>query len=460
MKTLNFILWPILLFCLLWLGAIFFGPALVRNATSYFSEGRVELARVEVTPTLQINADVVDFVLPSMAGGKNLEVVSRALSIDWRVQGGFEIIGVIGPSSLKDRGTIGSANFTIRPTSVRDWSVVDIKLDFQNLAGGSFDVLRGAFSGKVTESFKTLKDVELVFPKVLGKVGNNPFQADALNVSVDRYTIGQSLTLQNLNTTLNTKQFVFPKGGLKASSIKVGLNISGGAADYKFLASGVHFDQYNLKAKSIALTSSHLLSESAFYGAGEFSVSDIVSKAPALNIENYSGNFKIAPAGISHNGKAIISALELKTDQYFIGQIENGILDVVVTSLVMPEKINLKGRVGLSLEGVDDFNASVSVESSLPEVDIFDCFEAKCGVEFLEAKYDIFVSDFALNGTLKCSEIDCLNRPITHVVQTDNTNEFFQALSEIGILSPLSLPIAYMAVSGGEVVGDGHVLNF
>jgi hypothetical protein len=116
--------------------------------------------------------------------------------------------------------------------------------------------------------------------------------------------------------------------------------------------------------------------------------------------------------------------------------------------------------VGLSLEGVDDFNASVSVESSLPEVDIFDCFEAKCGVEFLEAKYDIFVSDFALNGTLKCSEIDCLNRPITHVVQTDNTNEFFQALSEIGILSPLSLPIAYMAVSGGEVVGDGHVLNF
>ena len=460
MKIVNFILWPILVFCLLWLSAIFFGPILVRNSISYFSEGRVELTRVEVTPMLQISADVVDFVLPSVAGGKDLEGAFRASSIDWKIKGGFEIIGFIGPSSLKDRGTIGSANFTIKPISMIDWSEVNIKLDFENLVGGGFEVLRGAFAGKITESFKVLRNVELVFAKALSKVENNPFQADALSVSVDLYTIGQPLTLQNLNSTLKSKKFLFPKIGLEGSSIEVGLNLSGGVLDYKVLVSGVYFDHYKLKAKSIALSSSHSLSASAFYGAGAFSVSDIVSKAPALKIENYSGNFKIAPAGISHNGKAIISALELKTDQYFIGQVEDGILDVTLTSLVMPGKINLKGQVGLSLEGVDDFNTSVSVESSVLEVDIFDCFGRKCDVEFLEAKYDILVSDFALNGALKCRKIDCFNRPLLHVLQTDNTNKFFQALSEIGILSPLSLPIAFIAVSNGKVVGDGHVLNF
>jgi hypothetical protein len=33
-------------------------------------------------------------------------------------------------------------------------------------------------------------------------------------------------------------------------------------------------------------------------------------------------------------------------------------------------------------------------------------------------------------------------------------------LSELGIFSPLSLSVAFMAISSGEVVGDGHVLNF
>ena len=460
MKIVNFILWPILLFCLLWLGAIFFGPVLVRNAISYFSEGRIELTRVEVTPMLKISADVVDFVLPSVAGGKDLKGASRASSIDWKIKGGFEIIGFIGPSSLKDRGTIGSVNFIIKPISMIDWSEADIKLDFENLTGGDLDVLRGTFAGKITESFKVLRNVELVFAKALAKVGNNPFQADALSVSVDLYTIGQPLTLQNLNTNLNAEKFVFPKFGLEGSSVKVGSNLSGGVLDYKVLVSDVSLDQYKLKAKSMVLSSSHSLSKSAFFSAGEFVVSDIVSKALALKIENYSGNFKIAPAGISHNGKVIISALELKTDQYFIGQIENGILDVTLTSVVMPRKVNLKGQMRLSLEGVDDFNASVSAESSLLAVNIFDCFGRKCDVEFLEAKYGTVVSDFALNGNLKCRKIDCLKRPLLHVLQTDNTNKFFQALSEINILSPLSLPIAFLAVSSGEVVGDGHVLNF
>ena len=460
MKIVNFILWPILLFCLLWLSAVFFGPALVRNAISYFFDGRVELTRVEVTPMLKISADAVDFVLPSVAGGKDLEGAFRASSIDWKIRGGFEIIGFIGPSSLKDRGTIGSASFTIKPISMTDWSEVNIKLDFENLAGVDFDVLRGTFAGKITESFKVLRNVELVFAKALAKVGNNPFQADALSVSVDLYKIGQPLTLQNMNTILNAEKFVFPKLGLEGSLIKVESNLSGGVADYKVLVSGVYLDQYNLKAKSIALSSSHPLSASAFYGAGEFSIFDIVSKAPVLKIENYSGDFKIAPAGISHNGNVIISALELKTDQYFIGQIENGILDVALTSVVMPGKVNLKGQILLSLEGVDDFNASVSAESSLPVLDIFDCFGRKCDLEFLEAKYNTVVSDFALNGNLKCRKIDCLNRPLLHVLQTDNTNKFFQALSEIGILSPLSLPIAFMAISSGKVVGDGHILNF
>ena len=63
-------------------------------------------------------------------------------------------------------------------------------------------------------------------------------------------------------------------------------------------------------------------------------------------------------------------------------------------------------------------------------------------------------------ATLKCEKTGCFGRPSRHVLQIDDTNRFFKALSNSGILSPLIIPIAYLAISGGQAVGDGHILNF
>ena len=460
MKIMKLILWPILVFCCVWVSAIFFFSFLITNAASYFSDGRVILKRVKVSPKLKINAAVVDFAQPGMFGGKDLRVSSRAVSVDWRITDGFKLIGIIGPSSLKEYGTVGSANFSLKPNSLIDWSEVYLNLEFKQFIGANFEVLAGAFKGKITEHFKVFRDFSFVASRTLGEIANNPFRADAWSTSADRYKIGQPLTLQNMGTNFGAKRLMFTKGGLGSSSVKGEIKLSKGVAEFKVSVSSLHLDQYDLKAENLTITSKHSILSDAFEGAGEFSISDIVSQVPAINIENYNGSYQISSSDISHIGTALISDLEVKTDQYFIGQIKNAILNVNLDGLTASSGIDLKGEGILSLKDVAGFNVNVFVESSLSEDSFFHCFEHRCSLDPLEVKYDISASGSVLTGNLKCGKVDCLTRPLLHVIRTDDTNKFFQALSSTGILSPLSLPIAFLAVSGGEVSGNGHVLNF
>lgn len=460
MKTIKFILWPILVFCCLWMSAIFFGPSLISKATSYFSDGRVKLTRVTVTPKLKVIIAAVDFVLPRMIGQKDLGVSSRAVSFDWRIIDGFELIGFIGPSSLKEYGTLGSANFSLKPNSLVDWSDVNLNLEFKQFIGANSGALGGTFSGKITKHFKVLSDFTFVSSMAFGEIANNPFRADELSASTDRYKIGQPLTLQNMNTNFSAKRLFLSKVGMKTSSVNGEIRLSKGTATLKASISVPQLDKYDLKADSVAITSKYSISDAAFESGGEFSISDIVSKSPALNIEYFRGSYKVSSSDISLKGKVFVSDFIVKTDQYLIGQIEDAILDFSFYSRPSPSGTDIKGEGTVSLKDVDGFTVNVSVDSSLPEVNIFNCFERRCNLDALGAKYGIYASESALTGELKCGKLDCQTSPLLHVIRTDDTNKFFQALSDTGIMSPFALSIIYLTISGGGPSGDGHVVNF
>ena len=460
MKTIKFILWPILVFCCLWMSAIFFGPSLISKATSYFSDGRVKLTRVTVTPKLTVSIAVVDFVLPRMFGRKDLRASSRAVSLDWKIVDGFELIGSSGPSSSKEYGTLGSANFSLKPNSLVDWSDVGLNLEFKQFVGANSGALEGSLSGKITKHFKILSDFTFASSMAFGEIANNPFRVDELIASTDHYKIGQPLTLQNTGTNFSAKRLLLSKEGIKASSVNGEIKLSKGTAILKASISDPQIDKYDLKADKLAITSSYSILDAAFEGAGEFSISDIVSKSPTLNIKDYRGSYKISSSGTSLKGKVFISDFILKTDQYFIGQIKNAILDFSLESRPSPSGADLRGVATLALKDEKDFMVNVSIDSLLTEVSILNCFQRRCDLDALGVKYAIFASEFALTGDLKCGKLDCLSRPLRHVIRTDHTNNFFQALSDTGILSPLALPVAYLAVSGGEPSGDGHVVNF
>ena len=460
MKFLNFILWPILLVCLAWISAIFFGPSIISSSLNYFSEGRIELSRVKVSPKLKIMAAVVDFTLPPVIGTTNLSGTSRAFSIHWKVRGGFEVFGTIGPTSLKEYGTAASTNFTLKPKSMFDWSEVNVQLEFDKLMAVNFEAFQASFTGNLVKSFQEFRKVKLLLPKVSGAVSNMQYETELLRINMDKYVITQPLHQQFSDIVYDLKQIRISKNIFEGSSIEGNIKLSNGEVIFKLSMADAELLQSKLRAKSLTMSSSQFLGAKTLEGTWEFEAKEILSKAPAMEIKKFTGQVKTLPSVISLHGQAHISKLEILRDQYFIGEIENGILDITAAARVLPSKIDLEGQGRLTLVGADDFNVFVSTRSALSEMDLFSCVKQKCMIDAFRADYKISTSGSSLIGEFECRDIDCFDRPLLNVLQTDNTNQFFQELSGLGILNPLLLPIAYLAVSGGEVLGDGHVFNF
>lgn len=460
MKILKFVLWPIILVCLLWTTAIFFGPSIIIAAASHFSHGKINLTRVDVSPKLTISAAVINFDLPQAAERKDLPGVLRALSIDWEIKNGFKLFGSIGPSKLDEYGSLTSANFTLKPTSIFDWREVNGQLEFEQIAGTDFELKKGKFNGVFLNTFKGLKDAKFFIPKISGTIKNIPFEASALSVWLDEYDLTLPPIHQKSQIKYVLKKILGPRNTFGISFLDGDVKLSDGGAVFTILATNAHLFGNQVAAKSIALTSNQSLISYSPEGELKFNISEITLKDPAVSLQNYSGLLEVTPSKISHSGRVLISSIELKNDQYLIGNIKTGILDVSLTSRVFPSKLGVEGQGVLTLNGDGGFSVKVKIGSLITDSGLLNCFGQKCGLETFEADYHVAAPGSSLTGNFKCEGDSCFKRPSQFMLQTKNTNKFFQELSDAGILSPLALPMAYFAISNGEVVGNGHMLNF
>ena len=442
------------------MGLIFFGPSLIVNAASHLSEGRVNLKRVEVSPKLKITAASVDFAFPIGGRRQGLSGVSTGLAFDWRIKNGLELVGTIGPSSLSGYGTLSAAKFKLKPTSFFDWNILTSQIAFKQFIGFNVEIPQGNLTAVLNRSETTINDIKLFIPKIQGEFGHAFFEADVLGVNLDTYAIGRSIKKQEVKLKYNLQKLHFPEISFGASLFEGDINFFNGGVDFDASAADAYFAQHKLKAKSLSLSTQQSLLTEVFDGVWLFSISEIELKSPWIEIEEYSGHLTYTPSGISHVGRAVVSKLELETDKYFIGQIDSGIIDVEAVSHTLPSGLSMEVNGLLGLKKDKDFSASVSLKASTSEPNLLGCIGKKCKVTAAAADYHISVLGASLKGSLKCRRTDCFKGPEHHTLETDNTMVFFNALSTTGILSPVALPIAYWAISSGQVVGDGHVLKF
>lgn len=460
MKFLKFILWPILFLSLVWVSAIFLGPTIIVSVTSYFSEGQINLTRVKISPKLKISVAAVDLAFPRAVYGHDIAGTLRGLTVEWSMKNGFELAGLIGSSKLKWLGDLSPTTFTFKPASVLDWSEVDLRIAFDQIKAPNFDVLGGELSGRLSNSFQGLKDAELTLSEIRGNVGKNLVEAEAVKFNLDNYNVAEQLFQQNSAVTYSLKKVMLPLSDFEGSSIVGDVTLFSGEMIFKLLMEDAYLMGKQLKAKNVDLTLKRMISDDTFEGNWKFSVSEFELNDPLVKVQDYSGTLAATTSGISHIGRAANLSVELKSDDYFIGQIEKGILDVSFTTSFYPSGIDVSGQGVLTLRDVDDFSANLSTKFSFPELSSLNCFDQNCKLGFLEADYHVAASEYSLQGSINCVSSDCFERPSKHVLKTDNTNGFFQSLSEFGILSPLSSTMAYMAISNGEALGYGHILDF
>lgn len=460
MNILKLFLWPILLVCLIWMAAIFLGPKIIISAISYVSDGAINLTNVKVSPKLQVSAKVINFKIPSVFDRKDLSGSLRGLSIDWKVNNGFELYGQIGPSVLNRYASLSSARFTLEPMSIFNWTEVDVRLDFEELDGDQFLLDRGSFSGNFGDFFQELNDTKFEASLFRGTIGQTLVEATNLAVAVEHYELNQTLIQQKPQITYAVDEFKIPQIGFKSLSLGGGIGLVNGGVNFDTVATENELKEPQIKAKTLNLLFKQSPSKNVFDGEWKFSLLDVEFLNPFAKIDIYNGDFTLTSSAFDHSGRVEIEEMQLKTDQYFLGQVENANLDVQLSGRLLPSKIELSGNGLLTLESKKDFNATGSFDALISNFDLMGCWNKKCNIKKLDVNYGVSVSSASLVGTFECNNVDCLSRPTRHVLKTDNTNKFFQGLSNLNILNPLSLPVAYMVISGGKNVGSGHELNF
>ena len=392
--------------------------------------------------------------------GKDLSGTSRAISIGWRIENGFELVGKIGPSDLQNYGTISSIDFSLKPKSILDWREASLQLELKNFDGLKIKFSNGDLSGLFTESFQKFTDAKLTLFDIYGEVFSEKFSADVLSLKLTNYDTSQPLVQQNSLLKFGLQKVLIPQVTLSLAKVSGDIGFSGKTILFNLFATEANFGEDLLEASSLNLSSKNLSPLNFFNSSWDFSIFEMRSRHPDIYIKNYSGNLTSTPSGFSHAGNALISSLELKSDQYVLGKIENAVLDVDISGKRSSSRMDVEGRAELIIEQVDDFNASVSFVSPLFGVDVQDCFDLKCEVGDLEINYNIDASGSALTGTSRCQGAACFRGVMKHVLKTDNTDKFFEGLLSLNILSPLSFPMAYFAILGGKALGDGHLLKF
>ena len=219
-----------------------------------------------------------------------------------------------------------------------------MKIKFEQLEGPSFDFKRGSLSGELVNSFQDIKDVELVLPESHLLIEGRPFKATESNVKVNYYELKKLLSQQNSKVEYLSQNIKFSEGLFEISSVEGDMMLSNGAVVFNSLGTDAKLGKQGLQAETLSLSSSHLLSAGAFDGTWEFSFSEIVSKVPISKVAKYSGKLTLTTSGIEHRGRALISELELKTDEYFLGQIKDAVLDVAVNSHSAPSRTDVDGN--------------------------------------------------------------------------------------------------------------------
>ena len=85
MKLLKFFLYSILFIATGWTFLIFGGPSILAWAAASYSDGRVSLKNVEVSPRLQITIGRVEFDFGDKSGKSGLFGLSRSVKVDWSI---------------------------------------------------------------------------------------------------------------------------------------------------------------------------------------------------------------------------------------------------------------------------------------------------------------------------------------------------------------------------------------
>ena len=155
-----------------------------------------------------------------------------------------------------------------------------------------------------------------------------------------------------------------------------------------------------------------------------------------------------------------IESADIKLDSQFLGRIGGGSFTTALEAKSLPNGFKVGGAGSINLTSNRKPRLEFEFKTEFPgPKSPSKCLVVTCAVSEVDVTYLLDVDGGELYGTFKCPDGECFLNSGQHFFETVNTAEFFKALSNEKIFSPLYLGFAYSQMMQGDKTENGHTLS-
>ena len=462
MRSLKLFLYIILSACIMWGITIIFGPALITKLTEYYSNGRVILTDVNVSPRFDVSIGEIDMFSINDENGLQSKSTARAVTIKlMKIFSSPSVEISTGFADVLGFGSIRSFQLFLKFKNFYDLSTA--KLEFKgNHVDLSKSVLVKELFGNAQINFSQQKASNLEFNfRELSDVDKAQLSIPELTLMVDKYIFNQNVKDQVNFIEVRASQLNLIEQELLAEGLGVKVLKDGALTKLDVSVETLDFNKGQVLGKQLVLENNLTLEGIGNEKTAVFNVSKLVVPNIDLEMSEISGVLSGSKTFEVVSVDGHLDSYDLSLGEMYVGMINNGEFSMYNDFIYSLNGLSVKTE--WSFKTISDPVVSVKVNSKsdiLVPNSLGDCFQSKCFITGIFADYAVVAGSEKIVGSFQCPKANCFSSSSKHRFQTLNTNNFFYLLSKTRILSPVFLAILYREVIKGVEVKGGHKFGF
>ena len=155
-----------------------------------------------------------------------------------------------------------------------------------------------------------------------------------------------------------------------------------------------------------------------------------------------------------------LNSFTIENEGSFLVEMPDGHLTVKSQLPDQKAKNDIELAITLDTNDRQKLFIEANLGASFERDSVMNCIYNKCQISKLSAHYSINIMNSIMTGQLYCTTTDCLGSKFSHRVETQNTSEFFNAVSSAKLVNPMLLTYIYTEIMRGQKEGQGHIKDF
>lgn len=457
MRLLKFLLYVVLSICVLWGLVITVGPTLIRLSINHFSNNKIKIEALNITPKLRIICPKLEFEYFDRKNDFSLLGVANSVTLDWSIVSNGPIFTIsVGSTSIVDYGSFERASLTAIGDGYLNPNKVDFELDLTNVKLDAAHNIENISFGGTHE----LGSPNLTYLKFSANNANffspNLANVQTLQGEISDLRLYEPIHDQVLDISLTANGV--HTDVLATSVVGVDLSLS-----YHNHFAKLNLDFREIHAEDLDGRAGSLSSEFGINLISKEIVAPVIVNSKELRFMkstasevNIKAEREEEQNGAVYKINSSTKKAEINTTENYIAHFNNidlftqvRVIEKQTSSLVsgsLSAKIDTDPRLGVS--SFYRFNINGDLDG---------CTYPLCYLENLEIDYEIQLSEELMKGYFGCKHTTCDSNLATHEVQTTNSQVFFSSLSETNSFNPFILAFLFNEIMSGEKRGAGHL---